>query len=693
MELSGHKCNLLKQIFDFIRADDHFPHILFFLALFSFGILIPFLGWYSDDWSYLWLAYRSSNILHFFTHNRPYLGYIYQTLATIIPAKPLAWQSLLFILKWSSAVFLWFMLKDIFPDQKNIAKWVCLLFLFYPGNLILFQPMVFIIVILQINSLLLSFFLSVKAAQSKGASYFYSIIAIVLALFNLISSEYFFFLELIRPLIFWFIQSRTMIKKARLKRTLLFWSPYLTIFIAVLIWRILFQSSLTHQQPWLLQDITVQPFQTLGELGRHMIGDMKQLFITAWGNPLLIKHIYQPQVLLTTLYFVLLSIFSGIFLWKCFKDSGRKNKHEEKTVIHTGKSIFVLGLTALLLGGLSIWLAKFEVSLVFDTRNRFTLPFILGASLTMVGLIFILIRSHTARNLLLCIILAFSIGCQFLIADLYRQEWNQMRNYYWQFFWRMPDLQTGLHFITNQPPLAMEGENALSAGLNWIYSHNWNKKLFDYYLYFDEHRIVRELGDLIPGKSIRCSHQIGDFSAQTLRVISFIYYPPHCLRVLEPNLVEENSVIPKFILNAQNISDLNTILSEPDLMHVNNIQNLFGKEPRHDWCYFFEKADLAKQHENWPEILQLYEEVRQLGLEPSNGMEWLSFIQALAYSGDLKQAAQLTRQAVVITRDNINEYCHIWENILGKIKTGEKDTVLIQNLYFSDLQCSLISYD
>ena len=41
---------------------------------------------------------------------------------------------------------------------------------------------------------------------------------------------------------------------------------------------------------------------------------------------------------------------------------------------------------------------------------------------------------------------------------------------------------------------------------------------------------------------------------------------------------------------------------------------MFGSEPPHLWCYYFEKADLARQLQDWQSVLQLEKQARARGL-------------------------------------------------------------------------------
>jgi hypothetical protein len=61
---------------------------------------------------------------------------------------------------------------------------------------------------------------------------------------------------------------------------------------------------------------------------------------------------------------------------------------------------------------------------------------------------------------------------------------------------------------------------------------------------------------------------------------------------------------------------------------------VLGPEPPHEWCYFYQKAELALQSENWEEVIRLVEEASQRGLVPDDPIEWMPFLQAYAYMGE-----------------------------------------------------------
>ena len=63
---------------------------------------------------------------------------------------------------------------------------------------------------------------------------------------------------------------------------------------------------------------------------------------------------------------------------------------------------------------------------------------------------------------------------------------------------------------------------------------------------------------------------------------------------------------------------------------------IFGPEPTHTWCYYYQQAELALQEGNWEKIVQIGDQVTQLELHPNDRIEWAPFLQAYAIKGDEK---------------------------------------------------------
>jgi hypothetical protein len=677
-----------EKIFDFFRRDEYFPFILLLLALFSFGILIPWMGLYSDDWHYFWLSYRLDYIARFFTRNRPYLGSVYDFINNFIGASPLQWQVVLFILKWSGVTALWLTLKRLLANDTAKAKWICLIFAFYPGNLILFQPLVFILAALQINLFFLSFLFNILAIQQPRRKWIFLSLALAAAGMNLIASEYFFFLELLRPIVIWMIfQLREPDHKVRFRKTMLAWLPYLFIFMAAIIWRFLYQNSLSSHQVWLFQDFLKQPLETLVVFIKEIVKSIGQLYVTAWNSRLLQDQIYEPQRMGITLYFLALVLFSALFLFAFFFRKNDCVKEKGTTLKNENWLLGLTGLGAIFLGGLPIWLSKYSLDFTFRTENRFVLPFFLGVSLCLVGFTFAVFRDKLTRIFCLTAAVAVGLGFQFLTANLYCQETENLKQYFWQLQWRIPSMQTGIHLVSNPPPFTMEGENSLSAGINWIYGRHAVEKQIDYYLYFNPQRITKEIGELVKGKPINISHQIGEFSGNQLHLLAFQYSPPGCLQIVNPALDETMLEIPPYVSQAAGVSDLGMISSQNSEINIERLYQIFGEEPTHGWCFFFEKADLARQMNDWGRIGELYTQIVEQNLKPAVAVEWAPFIEGLARLQEWQKAVQLSREIPSNNPVGQDAICALWNRVLADSKPTDADFQQIVKPYLTRIDC------
>jgi hypothetical protein len=79
---------------------------------------------------------------------------------------------------------------------------------------------------------------------------------------------------------------------------------------------------------------------------------------------------------------------------------------------------------------------------------------------------------------------------------------------------------------------------------------------------------------------------------------------------------------------------------------------VFGKEPDHDWYFYFEKVELAIQQEEQDTALSLANEALALDLLPQDPVEWMPFLYTYMLEGDLEM---VTTIAMKIKRDEVLE--------------------------------------
>ncbi len=125
------------------------------------------------------------------------------------------------------------------------------------------------------------------------------------------------------------------------------------------------------------------------------------------------------------------------------------------------------------------------------------------------------------------------------------------------------------------------------------------------------------------------------------------------------------------------------VFSNPDQIENNASQavppppDIFGSEPPHDWCYYYEKADLASQFKDWKQIAELESEFRQAGLGPHYGTEFIPFIEGMANQEQWQKAYQYTQDALHLDGDYFVHLCSTWQRIKNEAPaSAEKDATL-----------------
>jgi hypothetical protein len=73
------------------------------------------------------------------------------------------------------------------------------------------------------------------------------------------------------------------------------------------------------------------------------------------------------------------------------------------------------------------------------------------------------------------------------------------------------------------------------------------------------------------------------------------------------------------------------------------LAEVFGSEPPHNWCYFYQKMDLSRQMNDWKLTVDLAKQARSLGVEPADVSEWLPALEAYVYLNDMEHAKQIAK--------------------------------------------------
>jgi len=118
-----------------------------------------------------------------------------------------------------------------------------------------------------------------------------------------------------------------------------------------------------------------------------------------------------------------------------------------------------------------------------------------------------------------------------------------------------------------------------------------------------------------------------------------------CLHVVDGNQIESAGGEDMLTLQAAPYSLIGQVMTNKAPVTP---PTLFGSEPVHGWCYYYQKASLARQQLDWNEVVRLGDESSQLGLAPDDLSEWLPFIEGYK---NLGQAAQVEKLIGLIRAD------------------------------------------
>jgi len=240
--------------------------------------------------------------------------------------------------------------------------------------------------------------------------------------------------------------------------------------------------------------------------------------------------------------------------------------------------------------------------------------------------------------------------------------------------------------LTDQLPIDYETDLSFTAPINWMYAPNYTESDLPYALLYVEKRLGRvALPSLEKNTDIDLSFRTVDFRGSTSQAI-VIYMPRNgCLRVLDPARGDEityNSQ-SRFLVDA-------IVLSDPTLINVdaNETAKLpFVSEPDHTWCYYYAKAELARQKDDWKQVNDSIDEAISLGYQPEDAFEWLTYIEAQAMIGDIITAEELSDKALAEDKGIRAGLCELWTRIQLQVDAGSEVQMRVNQL-LSDFRCA-----
>ncbi|HMB22224.1 MAG TPA: hypothetical protein VKP08_05315 [Anaerolineales bacterium] len=688
---------------------------LFFLAvtIAAYGLLLPLTGFYWDDLPFAWIAkfLGSWEFIPAFAQVRPFLGPIFFVTTSLIPPVPLYWQIFAIIVRCLSGLFTWFALKQVWPRHKRQTLMVALLFLVFPGysqHWVAYThinqewiPFLFYLLSFGFSARALRGSLARSGApegQSRSADETNSslsgrlfrrgtfgatprndmILALLLLIAGVFPTEYFVSIEPLRFLFFWVIVSEQVEGFGqRLIESLKRWLPYMLIWLANGAWLAYFYTVGGYDS---LYDVEVvkKPLTFLG-IASTAGEAIWKAGVYVWAQVLVLtsKALTAPTTLATFGLILLAFILLVIYL--------RKLHLEEAEARTFALAAISIGLAGILLGRVPSFAAGLPLTLQ-SSYDRFMVSMMLGGSLFVVGLIELVFRNHQLKTYVFALLIALGIGQQFFNANIFRRDWTKQQEIYWQLAWRVPAMKPGTALLTDQMPIDYETDLSFTGPINWMYAPRYERSNLPYALFYTEKRLGgSSLPSLEPNTKISLPIRRVTFRGSTSQAL-VIYMPPNgCLRVLDPRRGDQITYgrQSRFLVDAIPLSDLSNIVTDTG----QPAQPPFFPEPKHTWCYYFAKAELASQQGDWGQVIALVDEARQLGYEPEDPFEWLTYIEAQALAGDLKVAEKVSGAALKQDSGIRKGLCEVWKRVQAHGTHGNEAEARLQQI-LSDFQCA-----
>ena len=637
---------------------------LLIAAILAYGLLIPQLGFYWDDLPMSWIRYQlgADAMTRYFSTNRPVWALLYQVTTRILPHVPIYWQIFALLWRWLGAVMLWAIVKKLFPKREKFALTLSLLFLLYPGFNQQWASYLYSHFFIVLFFFLFSLFLMLHGK---------TIPALIFSALNLWMMEYFFVLELIRPFIIWTSLEDSPAPKERFARTLKLWAPYLAVFALAVFSRIFIFNNQIYGFS-IKDEIVKAPVETVTLLLRNIFTSLWTVTGAAWA---LVFQFPNPSVdgpRITLIYVVVISVAAGLVMFGWRNQAQVEERSGQWWVV-------ALGVVMLFLGGPPFWLANVPVSLGFPA-NRATLSFLLGVSFIFAGLLELI--PTKIKYAVAVAFIALAAGRQFLWANEFRRDWVYQKNLFWQMTWRAPGLEKHTMVLLNEN-LEYYADNSLGAALNWVYAPDNHTDVVDYVLFYPTNRIDLSLK---PNTPVNYDLLAGKFEGNTSQAVVFYYSPPRCLRLLDPEIDAENRLIPDdtFLREAATLSSASRILSKPTA----RMPKVYGPEPAHGWCYYFQKADLARQMGDWETVTRLGDVAFALDDYPNDPLERFVFIEGYAHTTDWEKAVELSMDSYAVSRKFTGPLlCKLWNRIASETENTPEQNVTL-DVVQSKLECS-----
>jgi hypothetical protein len=628
--------------------------LIFALCLLSFGLQLPGLGFYWDDYASLYVYQKyGSEVFTDWTsgQGRPLGGFLIGQLWGLIGVDALPWHLLNFVLYVASVLLFWGILRSLLPKYPAQTTLTALLFAVYPSYHLRPIPISFSL-IASLVLLLLSFWLMLMAVRQK--SHALNILAAIFIPLNLLIYEQNFGYEILRPLLIGIVLfSGATDWRNHWREILPYWIPHMVaVFVFIMYRGFIFQPNETYAS--YNTPSNLKSLDGLLLTFKRSVAAPTQMIAVDWFQiPWRLFVTESSDVDIPGVLAILVLLLCLLYLWR-FPQS---NELGREWVLATTILSFVM-ISALLL---SVHLVGRVLEVGFNSRWALS-PSLMAAVFLGLGLPSLLRSSHLGQ-IVLVILVTLGVAVQVGVNQEYADDWALRRDLWWQIRWRAPLMEpnTLLIFVDDS------GELAFSRSMNDYELAGHSNLFYDVDTYpllgAGEARLLENI--LIQDKA-----QSGSWSEATSRkdvifrdwefdldqVVVF-GYNGGCLLTADP-LTHAQVMNHQDFLNLAPLHNAASILDQ-GLDDFVPYQKVVEPEPPRNWCFYYQQTQWSLQYGYNPAAAAMADAVVQQGLNPIKGheVEWLPFIEAYNMMGQYDDAKRLVYRVAFASEEAQSYLC------------------------------------
>ncbi len=474
------------------------PLLFLVVAFLGFGLLANRLGFYQDDWPYVFYAFNKgipSLALELYYDSRPNAAWLYIGMFNLLGFNPMAWHIAAVIFRWLTATLMWYLLRRIWPANTKQATFAILLFIVHPFFLI--QPYAVNSILYWSGYLFFAASLWIMARNATESKYrvALTLFAVLLEAVHLFTSEYFVGMVVVRPFIlYWILRAPDLSFRQRITKVVAHWLPYLAALSAYVIWRMFLYVPPPigdRNAPKILFALFTEPLTTLWYLIRTALQDSVIITFTSWYRTLVpelfaLNSIFSWFVILVT---VLTFVAAFIYL-KQMKESDENKSWLVQPLI--------LGLLLVLLGMLPIWVIGQDIVTHKNqfAGSRFGIGSTFGAALIVAVIIDRLVDDQK-KVAVVAVCVALAVSMHLTNEKDFTYSWEKQERLARELTWRAPQIETGTAIVTDEEILGYMGSYSVSFSL--ITSYQPGDIQSPPYWYFPFYYNNPNVGDYLTG--------------------------------------------------------------------------------------------------------------------------------------------------------------------------------------------------